>query len=198
MKAVFDGAPKVAPPVGNDAGLRDLEEEEEDNYVAWNYPDAVHTTARDWTADGDDDDDDKDKDKDKDAKNHWEGYDAPRWEDPTKFNIKGGEKWICPEHGPTCNPGICKTRARVEAERRREKERDERLEAKRKREEKWKKSAEKKERKKAQAEGREVSHDHDLPPHFPGHRYRGAGGSGSDSGSSSRSSGALMGIERIT
>lgn len=173
MKDVFDGAPGVAASVGNGAGLHDLEEEEEEeehNYVAWNYPQVVRD----------------------DIEDPWDGYGAARWEGPTKVNIKGGEKWICPEHGPTCNPGVCTARARVEAERRRAKEHEERLEAKRKREEKWKKAAEKSERKLAQAEGREVSHD--LPPHFASHRYRGAGGSGSDS--SSQLSGALMGIER--
>jgi hypothetical protein len=184
MKHIFDGAPRVAASVGNDAGLHDLEEEEEDDYLAWNYPEAVRTTTRDWTPAGDEDEDG--------PENPWDGYGAPRWEPPTRVNIKGGERWICPEHGPTCNPGICKERARVEAERRRDKEHEERLEAKRKREEKWKKTAEKKERKKAQDEGREVSHG--LPPHFV--RYRGAGGSGSDSDSISQLSGALMGIGR--
>lgn len=178
MKAIFDGAPKVA---AHGAGLHDLEEEEEeDNYLTWNYPQAART------ADGEEDD----------VENPWEGYDAPRWEPPTKVNIKGGEKWICPEHGPTCNPGICKARAYVEYMRRKEKERDERFEAATTRKEKWRKEKEKKARKIAQAEGREFSHD--PPPHFAGHRYRGAAGSGSDSDSdsSSQRSGALIRIER--
>jgi hypothetical protein len=190
MRDIFDGAPRMAASVGNNAGLHDLDEEEDD-YLAWNYPQAVRTTTRDWTpAGGEDEDEDEDED---DPDDPWKGYDAPRWELPTRVNIKGGERWECPEHGPTCNPGICKERARVEAERRRDKEHEERLEAKRKREEKWKKAAEKKKRK-AQAEGREVSHD--PPPHSASPRYRGAGGSDSDSDSSSELSGALMGIER--
>jgi hypothetical protein len=185
MRDIFDSAPRVAASVGNDRGLHDLEEEEEglgDDYLAWNYPqEALRTTTRDWTpADGKDEDD---------TDNPWEGYDAPRWEPPTRVNIKGGEEWICPEHGPTCNPGICKARARLEAQRRREKEIEERDEAKRKRRER-RERREMKERKKAQAEGREV------PPHFASHRYKGAGGSGSGSGSDDISSGALMGIER--
>jgi hypothetical protein len=180
MRDIFDGAPPVGAPVGDDVDLQGLEEEEED----WNHPQAVHTTTRDWTPAGGEDE--------YDAENPWHGYDAPRWEPPTKVNIKGGEKWVCSKHGPTCNPGICKERAHIEFERRKEKETEERLEAKRKREEKWKKNAEKKERRLAQAEGREVSHD--LPPHFS--RYKGAGGSGSDSEGSG--SGALIGIERTS
>jgi hypothetical protein len=195
MTAIFDGAPRAAAPVGNDAGLHNLEEEEEEeDYIAWNYPQVARTTTRDRNAGGEDGDGDGEEDEDE-AENPWDNYDAPRWEPPTKVNIKAGEEWICPAHGSTCNPGICKARARVEFERRKEKERDERLEAKRRREEKWKKAAEKKERKIAQAEGREVSHD--LPPHLTGYRNRGAGGSASDSeSSSSQLSGALMWIEK--
>jgi hypothetical protein len=111
-------------------------------------------------------------------------------EDPTKINIKGGEEWSCPEHGPMCNPGICKLRARLESERRRQKEVKDREEAKKKRLEKWKKQAEKKERKLARAEGREVS-SYDPPPHLASYRYRGAGsGSGSGSGSESEDDGS--------
>lgn len=182
MKAIFDSAPAVS-------GLHDLEEEEEaDDYLAWNYPQVVglRTTTRDWTPAGGDE---------VEPDNPWEGYGAPRWEPPTKVNIKGGEVWICPQHGSTCSPGICKARARVEAMRRWAKEHEEREEAKRQRQEKSRKAAEKKARKNAQAEGREVSND--LPPHFASHRYTGAGGSGSDrEDSSSLLSGALMGIER--
>jgi hypothetical protein len=106
----------------------------------------------------------------------WNGYDAPKWEPPTKINIKGGEKWQCPDHGPLCNPGICKARAGVELERRRQKEHEERQEAKRRREEKWDRERKKKENREARAAGRELPHD--LPPHL-------AGGSESDSDSSS-------------
>jgi hypothetical protein len=165
MKAIFDGAPGVA------SGLHDLEEEEEEavNYVAWNYPQAVGL-RRDWTPAGGDE---------LESENPWEGYDAPRWEAPTKVNIKGGEEWICPEHGSTCNPGICKACARVEAMRRWAKEHEKREEAKAKRKEKAEKAREKKDRK------------------FASYRYRGAGGSGSDrEDSGSQPSGALMGIIR--
>jgi hypothetical protein len=151
----------VATSVGNDTGLHDLEEEEEDNYVARNYPQTVQTTARDWTPVGGEDEDEDD------IENPWDRYDAPRWEPLVRFNTKDMEKWICPEHGPTCSPGICTVRARVEAMRRRVKEHEERREARRKRQEKWKKAEERRERKKAEAEGREVSHD--LPPHFASH-----------------------------
>lgn len=182
MRDMFDGAPSVP----NNAALHDLEEEEEeDGYVAWNYPQAVQATTHDWTPAGDEDDD----------TNPWAGYDAPRWEPPTRVNIKGGEKWICPEHGPTCNPGICKARARLEAQRRIQKEIEEREEAKRKGLEKKRRAAEKRARKLAEEEGREVSHD--LPPHFPSHRYRGAGGSDSDSDSED-SSGTLTGLKEVT
>jgi hypothetical protein len=186
MRDMFDSAPRVATSVGNDTGLHDLEVEEEDNYVARNYPQTVQTTTRDWTPAGGEDEDDNE--------NPWDGYDAPRWEPPTRFNIKGGEKWICPEHGPTCSPGICKARGHLEYMRREDKVHEERQEATRKRREKWKKEAERRERKKAEAEGREVSHD--LPPHLTGHRYKGPGGSSSDSDGDDSSSGALMGIER--
>jgi len=187
MKDIFDDAPGVAASVGNHAGLHDLEEEEEeaDDYLAWHYPQAVglRTTTGDWTPAGGGDE--------VETEDPWDRYDEPRWEPPTKVNIKGGEEWICPAHGSTCNPGICKARAEVELMRRRAKEHEERQETRRKREEKWRKAAEKKERKKAQTEGREVSHD--LPPHFASHRYRGAGGSDCEDSSS----GALIGIERI-
>lgn len=180
MKAIFDGAPKAVAPVGNDAGLHDLEEEEEDDYLAWNYPEAVRTTTHDETPADDEDD--------IDAENPWEGYGDPRWDPPTKVNIKGGEEWICPEHGASCNPGICKARASLEAMRRKEKERDERLEARRKLEEKRRKRDEKRARKQAQAD---VSPD--VPPHLAGHQYRGS----DESCSESSGSGASMRIERM-
>ena len=118
MRAIFDGAPGVATSVGDDAGLHDLEEEEED------------------------------EDED-DVENPWDKYDEPRWEPATKVNIiKGVETWMCPEHGSTYSPGICNSRAHVEAKRRKEKEREERQEAKKRRKEK---AAEKREGKKARS-----------------------------------------------
>lgn len=119
----------------------------------------------------------------------WNGYDAPKWEPPTKINTKGGEKWECPVHGPLCNPGICKARAKVELERRREKEQEERREAKRRREEKWERERKKKENREARAAGRELPHD--LPPHLAGGSESGSG-SGSSSGDETEgNSGAL-------
>lgn len=184
MKDIFHGAPKVAASVEN-AGLHNLEEEEEegleDDYLAWNYPHAVDASPA-----GDE----------VDIKNPWDGYDAPRMEPPVKVNIKGGEKWICPEHGSTCSPGICKARAYVEHMRRKEKERDERQEAKRKRQEKLTKAAERRERKnlKARAEGREVSYD--PSPHVA-YRNKGVGGGGSESEDSASLSGTLTEVDRI-
>jgi hypothetical protein len=63
----------------------------------------------------------------------WIAYDTPRWEPHTKVNRKGGEEWGCLDHGPMCNPGICKERAQVEREHRWQKEDEERQEVKRKR-----------------------------------------------------------------
>jgi hypothetical protein len=182
MKDMFNLAPRAAP-VGNNANLHDVEEEEDD-YLAWTYPEAVPpaTTARDWTPAG--------GETGGDADNPWDGYEAPPQleEGPIKVNIiKGEEIWECPTHGATCNPGICKVRARVEAERRRKKEHDEREEKKRIRMENKKRRDEKEARRRARAEGRDVS-SHDLPPHLAPYPYRGAGsGSGSGSGSDSDS-----------
>ena len=152
MNAIFDSAPGVA---ANDAGLQ--EEEEEDEYLTYNYLQATRTANRDRTPAGGADDGD--------AENPWKGYDVPRQEPPTRFNIRGGEKWICPYHGPTCRPGICEARADVEGERRREKVRNEREEARRKGKEmreKRKKAADRKARKLAQAQDREVSSGSEL------------------------------------
>lgn len=125
-----------------------------------------------------------------DDRNPWNGYDAPRWEPPTKINRKGGEEWKCPDHGPLCNPGICKERARVERERREQKWREERQEAKRKREEKWEREKMKKENKAARDEGRELPHD--LPPHVArGSDSDSDGDSGSTGGETEGNQGAL-------
>jgi hypothetical protein len=162
MKDMFDSAPR-ATAAGNNAGLDDVEEEE-DNYVTWNYPE---TTCNNSIPAG--------SEEEENIAGPWVDYDAPRWEPHTKVPIKAGERWICPGHGSTCTPGICKERASVEAARRRVKEHEERQEAKMQRQEKLKKKREKEERRQALAEGREVSHD--LSPHSMPYRYRGAGGS---------------------
>ena len=67
--------------------------------------------------------------------NPWDGYDAFRPDPPTRVKNRGKEKWICPQHGPMCNPGICKARGKVERDERWRKEREEREEAKQKRKE---------------------------------------------------------------
>lgn len=84
----------------------------------------------------------------------WNGYDATRWEDPTKIPRIGPdrEEWKCPDHGPMCNPGICKERARIERERRELKVHEERMERKRVRDEKREQKRLKEERKLARAE----------------------------------------------
>ena len=171
MKDVFNSAP-MATSVGNNAALHEVEEEEETDYLAWAYPEAVSTTTHDRTPAG--------GEAGKSTDKPWEGYDAPKWEAPTKVNIKAGEKWTCPQHGPTCNPGICKARARLESDRRKQKEHEEREEAKRIRMEKRKKREEK--------EKRDGGEGRDVPPHLARYRYRGAASdSGSGSGSSTES-----------
>ena len=67
--------------------------------------------------------------------NPWDGYDAFRPDPPTRVKKRGKEKWICPQHGPMCNPGICKERGKVDRDDRWRKEREEREDAKRKRKE---------------------------------------------------------------
>jgi hypothetical protein len=189
MKDMFDSAPGVPPSVRNNAGLQDLEEEdEEDGYLAWHYPQAVRTATRDWTPDGGDVE--VEVEVEVDPENPWDGHDAPRQEPPIKVNIINGvEVWICPKHGATCSPGICAERGSFEAMRRRAKEYEERQEAKNKRLENRKKREERRARKLAQEEGREDPYD--LPPHFASHRFRGARGSTSESeDSNSQLSGA--------
>lgn len=162
MKDLFDTTPKAASVGDNtDTDLHDAE-----HYVAWTYPEAVSATARDRSGEAA-----------VNTVNHWDGYGAPRLEPPIKINIKDGEKWICPEHGAECGPGICRVRGRFESDRRRQKEHEERQEAKRLR-------MEKAEKRRLKAESRGLSGDRPLQ------RYRGAGGrSGSDGdrGSSSES-----------
>ena len=153
MKALYDGAPSAS--VGNNAGLHDVEEDVD--YLAWTYPEALSATTRDWS-------DELGGDPDK----PWEDYDAPRMEPPTKVNIKGGELWICPLHGPLCNPGICKARRQLEKQRQDAQEIEDRQKAKEKR-------LKNQEKKKLKAERQGLSHE--PPPHW----YKGAGGDSSSS-----------------
>lgn len=76
----------------------------------------------------------------------WDGYDAPLREPPTKLPKKG--EWKCPEHGPLCNPDICKERASYELAKRLQEERERREKENLDREVKRAKAL-KKERKKA-------------------------------------------------
>lgn len=174
MKAMFDNVPNL---------------QEGDNYLEWNYPQAVRTT-RGWTPAGDE----VEVEVEVNTGNPWDGYEVPRKEPSTKVIIKGGKEWICPDHGPTCKPGICEAWAHVEYMRRKEKKYEMLQEAKWKRQEKWRREEERRERRRAQAEGREVS-PHDPPPHFA-YRYRGVDGNGSNSEDSSSPPGALTEIER--
>jgi len=61
--------------------------------------------------------------------NPWDGYNTPRQDPPSKVKKRRGEEWICLQHGPMCNPGICTVRVRVEHDERREKEREARRES---------------------------------------------------------------------
>lgn len=81
--------------------------------------------------------------------NPWNGYAAPRQDPPTRVRRIGEERWFCPQHGPMCNPGICKARAHVERDERWKKEREEREEARRR----WN---ERRGRRGRRPEGREV------------------------------------------
>jgi hypothetical protein len=172
MRDMFDCAPR-AGSVRNNTRLHEVEEEDDD-YVAWAYPEAVQTTTRNRTPTGDES-----------GGKPWDGYydSRPETPPPTKVNIKAGEKWICETHGPTCNPGICQTRRAQEAK----SQKEERYKEIQKTVERGKK---KRRVRKPAAEGHNAPHD--LPPHLA---YRGAGGhrrdrGGSGSSSSSSSSGS--------
>jgi hypothetical protein len=88
--------------------------------------------------------------------NLWAGYEQPRQEAPTKIKRvkkpgapKEKEQWICKEHGPMCNPGVCKARATYEREVRRELERKAWEEERRKRDEQRARNARRRARKEA-------------------------------------------------
>jgi hypothetical protein len=90
----------------------------------------------------------------------WQGYNAPRQEPQTRIRRvkKAGEEkekedWFCLEHGPMCNPGICKARAERERKVRRE------IDEKRWAEERAKRNAlkEKRARKREQKEAAEAA-----------------------------------------
>lgn len=67
--------------------------------------------------------------------NVWDDYYMPRMDPQTSAKKRGEEVWICPEHGPTCTPGICMARGRVESADRWRKEQEARQKAGRERQE---------------------------------------------------------------
>jgi len=90
----------------------------------------------------------------------WDGYDAARSDPLTRVKKRGGEEWICPEHGPICIPRICKAVGQVEHDERRKKEQEERDEKKKK----WREKMERRAQRKAQqaadmVEGDDISRD---------------------------------------
>lgn len=88
--------------------------------------------------------------------NPWDGYNTPRQDPPSKVKKRRGEEWICLQHGPMCNPGICTVRAQVERDERWQKEREERAENKRKWMERKERKARKRDMELATAEGYEL------------------------------------------
>ena len=84
-----------------------------------------------------------------DAEPAWKDYDARRQGSPTRRQKRG--KWVCPEHGPLCKPGICQEHARVERKKRLAEEQEKRKKEKLEREAKRAKALEKKEKKMAEA-----------------------------------------------
>jgi hypothetical protein len=111
--------------------------------------------------------------------NPWDGYDAFRPDPPTRVKKRGDDEWICPQHGPMCNPGICKALARVERDERWRKEREEREEATRKRKEAREMRARRRGTKLTRADGRGVPRS-DRPRRLANGPRRGASSSGSE------------------
>ena len=185
-----DYAPNAAS-FGSSAGLYDVEEEEH----LGGTPEDVPITQRDWTpaggkVGGNTDD-------------PWSGYDAPGWNASTNINVEGREEWICPEHGEMCILWICKARAGLGSNRRRETEHKERINAKKKEK---RKEGEKRERKLVRAVGREVPL-HDPLPYAADYPYRRVGGGSTSKDDSPQDSSAYgenewidedVGIESVT
>ena len=107
----------------------------------------------------------------------WDDYAKPWQEPPTRVKKKG--EWTCPQHGPLCNPGICKERARVERDERMRNEREKWEEEKRQREARRARDQLKRERKKAEAMGEGESEWRERPPLLRGN-VSGSSSSGSD------------------
>ena len=89
----------------------------------------------------------------------WDGYDAARADPPIRVKKRGDEEWICPVHGPTCTPKICKALGRVEIDERRKKEQEERDEKRKIRREKNERKAQRKPQKAADVVEGDVSRD---------------------------------------
>lgn len=89
----------------------------------------------------------------------WDGYDAARADPPIRVKKRGDEEWICPVHGPTCTPKICKALGRVEIDERRKKEQEERDEKRKIRREKNERKAQRKALKAADVVEGDVSRD---------------------------------------
>ena len=122
------------------------------DYDPWNPPADAPAPASDQSEEGD-------------VTPPWEDYAQPRQEPPTRVKKKG--KWTCPQHGPLCNPGICKERARVERDERMRNEREKWEEEKKQREFRRAKEQQKRERKNAGAMGEgERESGRERPPHL--------------------------------
>ncbi|KAH9018392.1 hypothetical protein EDB85DRAFT_617998 [Lactarius pseudohatsudake] len=138
MSDIFEDslAPIATPVRGGRGGTKPLGIDDPD-YDPWN-PEAA-APADDQSQVGD-------------AETVWDDYAKPQQELPTKVKKKG--TWDCPQHGPLCNPGICKERARVERDERIREENEKRDREKKAREFRKSKDLHKKEeKKKAEAAG---------------------------------------------
>ncbi|KAH9018784.1 hypothetical protein EDB83DRAFT_173208 [Lactarius deliciosus] len=140
MSDIFEDslAPIATPIRSGRGGTKPLGIDDPD-YDPWNPPAEVAAPADDQSQVGD-------------AETVWDDYARPQQELPTKVKKKG--TWDCPTHGPLCNPGICKERARYERDERMREENEKQDREKRAREFKRSKQQLKKENeKKAEAAG---------------------------------------------
>ncbi|KAH9058215.1 hypothetical protein EDB87DRAFT_1578207 [Lactarius vividus] len=140
MSDIFEDsiAPIATPVRSGRGGTKPLGIDDPD-YDPWNPPAEVADPMDDESQAGE-------------AETVWEDYPKPRQELPTKVKKKG--TWDCPQHGPLCNPGICKERARVERDERIREENEKREKENRARAFRKAKDLQKREEKKeAEAEG---------------------------------------------
>ncbi len=157
--------PNAASVRSGGGGTRALRHDHPD-YNPWNAPadEEVAPMTDDQSQDGGE-------------SNEWVDYTRPRQEKPTKVQKRG--EWTCSKHGPLCNPGICKERARFERDTRMREEREGWEKERKEREFRRAKDQQKKERKKAEATGE---------------RPRSGSSSSSNSGSGSESDTSREGI----